>query len=281
MPAKLSKAEKKAASKAKKAERKAVVLRERAQKKVVADCNALTNVLEGFEAFCTVKLVAAAPAAEAAAAADEAAAPAPASDDASLPTAHAITFARACDLDDATRVAIFGLLKTNMEAKYDAAWGWSDKEKKKEQNEEDARFCLVRSPAGDLIAFSHFRFSLEGVYKVIYIYEVQVDATYRSQGLGKRLVQLLELLAVKKKMEWTMCTVFKCNERSMSFFTGKMKYEIDETSPSMADVYEEATYEILSKNLMRKAKLDAVARAAPIAATKSGWEPGMPLPVEE
>ena len=65
------------------------------------------------------------------------------------------------------------------------------------------------------------------------------------------MTRTLELVALRQKMEWVMLTVFKENKSSMHFFMEKMKYAIDETSPSQ-NIFEEATYEILSKCLVRK-----------------------------
>ena len=65
------------------------------------------------------------------------------------------------------------------------------------------------------------------------------------------MTQILELVALRQKMEWVMLTVFKANKASMNFFMNKMNYDIDETSPSQCSIYDESTYEILSKSLVR------------------------------
>ena len=266
------------AAKEKKLARQALVKAERERKTAISQVAALTDLLDSFAPFCSLKC--AAPLA--AAASPDAAADAAVAADAAAAESQKLTlsFAHASALGAATKAQVFDLLKTNMEAKYEEAWGWNDKTKTKELFEDEARYILVRAEGSDdIVSFAHFRFSLEGVFKVVYIYEVQVEAAYRSQGIGKRLVQLLELIAVKHGLEWTMCTVFKCNPRSMKFFMDKMKYEIDETSPSQADVYEEEPYEILSKDLRRKVKAPTPAAATKLSGNfPAGWVPGDALP---
>lgn len=147
----------------------------------------------------------------------------------------------------------FGLLKSNMEKIYeDGGWGWKDAQKRKELLHEDARYLIASdAKTGKPVAFAHFRFVLEGKAEVLYLYELQLHEEYRSKGLGKHMTQVLEIVALRQKMKWIMLTVFKSNAKSMRFFMGKMKYEVDETSPSQCSLYDESTYEILSKSLVR------------------------------
>ncbi|CAM9562836.1 unnamed protein product [Ascophyllum nodosum] len=110
---------------------------------------------------------------------------------------------------------------------------------------------------GQLAGFCHFRFSWdqddeengEGVGAsgdVLYVYEIQVAPWAKRRGLGRRMMQALELLANRHGMSKVMLTVFKINKQAMSFYTKRMKYSIDEDSPSNWDRPDEV-YEILSK----------------------------------
>jgi ribosomal protein S18 acetylase RimI-like enzyme len=85
-----------------------------------------------------------------------------------------------------------------------------------------------------------------GECAALYVYELQVDQAHGRKGIGKRLMQLMELIARKQAMQWLMLTVIKANTNAMAFYQ-KMKYTVDDTSPSMC--YEDADecYEILSK----------------------------------
>tara|TARA_B100000795_G_scaffold266725_1_gene250406 strand:- start:214 stop:765 length:552 start_codon:yes stop_codon:yes gene_type:complete len=132
----------------------------------------------------------------------------------------------------------------------------------------DARYIIARaSPSslvaetkaesnGDIVGFAHIRFELEGVYEVTYIYELQISNRGQRQGLGKRMMQLIELVSVKMKMKWVMLTVFKGNSAAGDFYK-KLKYALDEIDPSLCE--ESATdepkpYNILSKCVDREEK---------------------------
>ena len=56
------------------------------------------------------------------------------------------------------------------------------------------------SSSSDPVAFVHFRFGLEHAVPVLYIYETQVNKSVQGKGLGKFLMQLLELVARKVYM---------------------------------------------------------------------------------
>ena len=147
-------------------------------------------------------------------------------------------------------------------------WSWNEKKKMEEFKHSDARYIIARaSPSslvaetkaesnGDIVGFAHIRFELEGVYEVTYIYELQISNRGQRQGLGKRMMQLIELVSVKMKMKWVMLTVFKGNSAAGDFYK-KLKYALDEIDPSLCE--ESATdepkpYNILSKCVDREEK---------------------------
>ena len=105
------------------------------------------------------------------------------------------------------------------------------------------------------MAFVHFRFEPNDDEKpteeVLYVYEIQVSDRAQRSGLGKRLMNIMELVALKNGMQKVMLTVFKMNGGAMKFYREKMKYAIDESSPSNFDG-EVADYEILSKVVGKK-----------------------------
>ena len=103
---------------------------------------------------------------------------------------------------------------------------------------------------GELLAFAHIRFMVETNVEVLYIYEIQVAASVRRAGLGKHLMQVMELAGFKLGMKKIMLTVLKLNKGAHQFYTEKLKYTADETSPS-TEVEDDAPYEILSKSLER------------------------------
>jgi ribosomal protein S18 acetylase RimI-like enzyme len=164
------------------------------------------------------------------------------------------------------------LLENNMAALYrSSSWGWNSNDKRHELQDTRARFLLVYSQrhASPLAAFVHYRWewesgnddndnndeeSVDNVTRaVLYLYELQVAAPHRRQGLGSFLMQqCVEPLARLSGMDAVMLTVFHCiNPKAFSFYRA-LGYEIDASSPSQwieedEDETEEADYEILSK----------------------------------
>ncbi|KAK8805605.1 hypothetical protein WA158_002261 [Blastocystis sp. Blastoise] len=140
---------------------------------------------------------------------------------------------------------VFDLTKTNMKSSYEACdWGWKDGQKWSEFVDNTARFLVLYN--NDKIAgFVHFRFMVDEGFEVIYIYEIQIDKSYQSRGLGAKLIRLIEFIGMKNHMQFSALTCFKHNPKAYRFYTIKMGYVIDAQSPSKFDIDE--CYEILSK----------------------------------
>jgi len=159
------------------------------------------------------------------------------------------------------------LFESNMGKFYrSSSWGLNLKEKRKELRHPDARFLILKEESstnnGDgsqsnIIAFSHFRFEVNDddypTEEVMYVYELQVDQTVRRSGLGKKIMTIMELLAMRAKMRKVSLTVFKNNEAAMNFYLKKMKYCVDDFSPSKY-MDDNSDYEILSKCVHREKK---------------------------
>lgn len=101
-----------------------------------------------------------------------------------------------------------------------------------------------------LVAFAMFRFDWEETMsdedvEVLYCYELQIEKSFQSFGLGRRLMDMLVQLARDWKMRKCMLTVFKANTGALAFYQ-KLGYRPDEISPSQVDGAEEEDYEILS-----------------------------------
>ncbi|PIK39919.1 putative N-alpha-acetyltransferase 40 [Apostichopus japonicus] len=109
------------------------------------------------------------------------------------------------------------------------------------------------------VGFVHFWFDMDFDDEVLYCYEIQLVEEVRRKGLGKFLIQILEMLAYQTQMKKVMLTVFKHNKEANSFFVNQLKYEIDETSPSIYDPMnpEDYDYEILSKPIKKKKTMEA------------------------
>ncbi|XP_048736636.2 N-alpha-acetyltransferase 40-like isoform X2 [Ostrea edulis] len=153
----------------------------------------------------------------------------------------------------------FQLTKANMQTLYEESdWGWKDKDKYSEMTEEKAQYLVaVDVVTSKPVAFTHFRFDMELDEEVVYCYEIQLEEDCRRKGLGKFLMQILELLAYKTEMTKVMLTTFKNNKVSQDFFKKTMKYEVDEISPEDPLFDDAYHYEILSKAIKPKPKPSA------------------------
>ena len=164
---------------------------------------------------------------------------------------------RVSDLNHDGKEFIIDLLAKNMKKLYeDSEWGWNDKNKREEMLDEKAWYLLAETSDGTIAGYSHFRYDMDFDDEVVYVYEIQIDSTYQRKGLGRFMMQVLEMLAFKADMRKIMLTVFKHNPEAENFFKKTMKYEIDETCP-IDDVVEQYDYEILSKFNKRKLAREA------------------------
>jgi len=171
-------------------------------------------------------------------------------------------------LDEVTKNFVFDITRTNMKGMWDAKaaldkengyqtsdWGWDDKAKKDEMYDGMARYLIASDDDGKPVAMTMFRFDMECDDEVLYCYEVQLTEEVRRKGLGKFLMQVLEMMAFKTNMSKVMLTCFKDNKPANAFFKDKCKYTIDETSPeeSLAEkIYDDYHYQILSKMMKKK-----------------------------
>jgi ribosomal protein S18 acetylase RimI-like enzyme len=168
------------------------------------------------------------------------------------------------------------LFQQNMTEHYKKSnWGLNLSTKAKELRHKRARFLIVTMEERDstaslpsaqgkteILAFSHFRYELDDDeqprYPVLYVYELQVKQGFQRHGLGRKLMTIMELMALKNSMEYVMLTVFKHNQTALAFYLDKMKYSIADDSPSKFITNEEdgevADYEILWKSVSKKNK---------------------------
>ena len=145
------------------------------------------------------------------------------------------------------------LFETNMADLYQSSsWGLNMDEKRSEFSHKKTRYLLlVQQPTNELVAFVCFRFELDDkeqpTVAVLYVYEIQVAAAYRRQGLGGKLMKVIEQVARAVGLPKIMLTVFKRNRDALQFYRDKMRYRIDASSPSQHSASED--YEILSKTI--------------------------------
>ncbi|XP_021909485.1 N-alpha-acetyltransferase 40 isoform X2 [Carica papaya] len=163
------------------------------------------------------------------------------------------------------------LLKVNMEGPYGSEWPAEEKLKRREMVSSEACYILVyQAPnsntkemstgsctnEGRIVGFVHYRFTLEEEIPVVYVYELQLQSCVQGKGLGKFLMQLIELIARKSQMGAVVLTVQKANLLAMNFYINKLRYAISSISPSNVDPLTglEKNYEILCKVFNAEAK---------------------------
>ncbi|XP_064359216.1 N-alpha-acetyltransferase 40 [Dromaius novaehollandiae] len=156
---------------------------------------------------------------------------------------------RVAGLDRATVDWAFELTKSNMQALYERSeWGWKEREKRQELTDERAWFLVARDAAARPVAFSHFRFDVEAGDEVLYCYEVQLESRVRRRGLGKFLLQILQLVANSTRMKKVMLTVFKHNAGAYHFFRQALQFDVDASSPGANGCCADGcSYEVLSR----------------------------------
>ena len=161
------------------------------------------------------------------------------------------------------------LFNTNMGDMYrQSQWGLDMDDKLKELQDGDARFLVVLSSSSSesesnennnvgsdntkeekesqnetpinheqctVLGFAHFRYYPDDEdhpkHPITYLYELQIHPTHQKLGLGKQLMNMIELLSFKLKMNKVMLTVFLSNKAAMIFYKRK-RYDVDECSPS-------------------------------------------------
>ena len=109
---------------------------------------------------------------------------------------------------------------------------------------------LVRNAAGQLVGFCHLRFDWEDDDLVLYVYEIQLIADVRQRGLGKFLMQTMELLARRAQMEAVMLTVMGTDAAARSFYLHigfAEVYSTDEELDTSDDAARGKRYSVMSK----------------------------------
>ncbi|KAJ5067159.1 hypothetical protein M0811_13208 [Anaeramoeba ignava] len=154
---------------------------------------------------------------------------------------------------------IIDLLRSNMKVMYEEAdgWGWNESQKFNELVSEEARFLVLKKideknndqeseSKGSFAGFAHFRFVEDDKRAVVYLYELQLVPDVCGKGIGKFVMQFLELIVFKFNLNGLVLTCFTANSRALNFYLNHMKYSIDRTSPQDS-LDEVSSYRILSK----------------------------------
>ncbi len=162
--------------------------------------------------------------------------------------------------------ACFNLIANTSSADYEtSSAGWSPAKKRREMRLPDLRYILLKQTMktkcqdtlSELSGFLSFMLTYEDGHEVIYCYEVHLSPQLQGMGLGKRLMEMMEEVGKKARVEKAMLTVFKANKAAMRFYE-RSGYEEDEYSPRprklRRGVIKEPDYMILSKPLVGESR---------------------------
>ncbi|OHT08978.1 N-alpha-acetyltransferase 40 [Tritrichomonas foetus] len=147
----------------------------------------------------------------------------------------------------------FQLIEKNMKAIYEETWGWNPDSKEAELLDESARFLFAYNSENQPVGFVHYRFEFDNLETKSFIYDIQLEEEFQGKGLGKFLLQAVEFITLKLKLDCVMTTLFKENVKGRGFFK-HMHYQVHKTSPALMDPENEHEYdhEILYKPLVKK-----------------------------
>jgi N-alpha-acetyltransferase 40 len=146
--------------------------------------------------------------------------------------------------------------------------GWSRARKTKEMRHPAMKFLLLlSSPCQDVKAgtgeegakgdvefrgFLSFMITEEDGYEVVYCYELHLQPRVQGMGMGRKMMNLMEMIGFEVGVEKAMLTVFKSNERAVKVYD-KWGYQLDQFSPELKRLRDgtvrESTYVILSRTI--------------------------------
>ncbi|KAI3425014.1 hypothetical protein D9Q98_008396 [Chlorella vulgaris] len=127
-----------------------------------------------------------------------------------------------------------------------------------QQRQQEGGAAEAGSELGQPVAFLHFRFEAEDDEAVLYCYEIQVAAAVQGKGLGRFLMQLLELMGRRSGVARLMLTVFHDNVAATAMYR-KLGYVLDADSPGFLEPSGGHEYEIMTKRLRQQGTAPPVA----------------------
>lgn len=169
-------------------------------------------------------------------------------------------------------MACFELVRLTSVAAYEAStMGWSSKDKLKEMRLADMKYLLLKKQDHDaehpgaegstglptrMMGFASFMMTEEDELEVVYCYEIHLHPEVQGQGLGPRLMEILESIGKAVGMEISMLTVFTSNVMANRVYK-RLGYEWYDEEPvpaprrlrSRETVQAKPTYVILAKEL--------------------------------
>lgn len=172
---------------------------------------------------------------------------------------------RAPEVEDKTKDWAYNLVETNMKPVYDLnnngdpdmeEFGWDGMGKQRELREDLAWYLIARTQEGTPVAFSHFRYELYYNDEVVYCHELHVEKTFRRKGLGRFMMKVLEMLAIKADMLKVLVTIFRNDQDQFSFFKNALNFDVDETNFAKSKQWQRQYGNLSRHNLIKKKKVE-------------------------
>lgn len=142
--------------------------------------------------------------------------------------------------------------------------GWSRAKKLKEMGHPAMKYLLLHpAPAASLRGkegklagpertdgFLSFMITEEDRSEVIYCYELHLQPSLQGKGVGRKMMEVMEMIGSKVGVEKAMLTVFRSNDRAVKAYE-RWGYRVDNFSPEPRKLRDglvkEPSYVILSK----------------------------------
>lgn len=106
---------------------------------------------------------------------------------------------------------------------------WSPSKKRKEMKLPDMKYIILAQQHERLAGFISFMITYEDGFEVLYVYEIHFTVEWRGNGLGQRMINIVEGIAQAVGVAKVMLTVFKANP-AVSWYA-KLGYQEDDFSP--------------------------------------------------
>ena len=172
---------------------------------------------------------------------------------------YSIEHRSAKQLSQKERAKMYDLASMHLSGFYnESGYRWVASERQEELRDRAARFLLVLDDERQIIAFASVSISLEGAIfdeaegEPAAFVEVHVEESHREQGIGKRLLQVIELIARTNRINLLMAKITKLNTQALGFFAKQHWEKLQELDESGMACYKK---DLLAVAARAKAKV--------------------------
>jgi N-alpha-acetyltransferase 40 len=184
-----------------------------------------------------------------------------------------LTLASCTEMPASLHEACVALIELTSGSHYQASEkGWSKPRKLREMRHPAMKYMLLlpsplpltegEDETGDpdhIVGFLSFMITEEDGFEVIYCYELHLQPKLQGKGVGKRMMEVMEIIGDRIGLEKAMLTVFRSNVSALKAY-GSWGYRVDEFTPEAKKfrdgTVKESSYLILSKERSEFAKVE-------------------------